>query len=166
MPRNGIIIRPDARELIRTMRPVVWLVLQDVAIDADLHTDVLRAPTSARRVAAHLGIEPGTAASALRVLRERRFLDLRQASESDGRFGLATYTVSLPAGVELFPAGRTIAPAHPCVASPDTVGPHTVERITGPGTPPRNEVTRPAGTRRSTAPRVEQGRLDLGGVDR
>jgi len=86
---------------MRVFRPTVWLVLQDVALDAELRDGRLVASTSARLVATHLRIDPGTAATALRTLRDRGVVELSQAAGPNGRFGLATYTLHLPDGVDV-----------------------------------------------------------------
>lgn len=90
-----------ARPLMSSMRPSVWLVLQDVALDAEWRDGRLAASTSARLVAEHLRIDPGTAAAGLRALRQHGLVELTQASGADGRFGLAVYTLHLPDGIEV-----------------------------------------------------------------
>jgi hypothetical protein len=90
-----------ARPVMRAFRPAVWLVLQDVALDAAWRDGRLVAATSARLVATHLRMDPGTAASALRTLRDRGIVELSQAAGPNGRFGLATYTLHLPDGVDV-----------------------------------------------------------------
>src|SRR4051794_19757195 len=93
---RGIVVRPEGRDLARAYRATALIVLQDVAIDAEWCDGRLVAATSARLVAEHLGIDPGTAASALRMLREGGLVELGQTTGADGRFGLAAYTVHLP----------------------------------------------------------------------
>lgn len=107
----GIVVRPLARTAMRALRPAVWPVLLDVALDAEWRDGRLVASTSARLVAEHLRIDPGTAAAGLRVLREHGLVELAQASGADGRFGLAVYTLHLPDGIE--------------VCAPHTEKPHT-----------------------------------------
>ena len=107
----GIVMRPLARTGLRALRPAVWPVLLDVALDAEWRDGRLVASTSARLVAEHLRIDPGTAAAGLRTLREHGLVELSQASGADGRFGLAIYTLHLPDGIE--------------VCSPHTEKPHT-----------------------------------------
>jgi hypothetical protein len=67
MAASSVIVRSEARELRRSLRPVVWIVLEELALDAVALDGELVAPTSARSVAARLGLDPGTAASALRI---------------------------------------------------------------------------------------------------
>jgi hypothetical protein len=107
-----IVVWPAIRAVMRAFRPAAWLVLQDVALDAEYHDGRLVASTSARRVAEHLRLDPGTAAAALRVLRDRGVVELSQASGPNGRFGLATYILHLPDGIDVLP---------PCLDSPYTV---------------------------------------------
>jgi hypothetical protein len=98
---TGVVVWSNARALRRSVRPTAWIVFEDVAHDAVLVGGHLVAHTSARLVAGHLGLDPGTAASALRTLRQRGLVELSQAPGPDGRFGLAAYTLRLPAGVEV-----------------------------------------------------------------
>ena len=103
-------------------RPAVWLVLQDVALDAEWRDGRLVASTSARLVAEHLRLDPGTAAAALRALRKAGLVELGQTSGPDGRFGLAGYTLHLPDGIETLSPN----PAEPHTENPHTVNPHAV----------------------------------------
>jgi hypothetical protein len=98
---RGVLVQPGAREVLRPLRPVVRVVLEDVALDGVWLDGRLVAFTSARLVADHVGIDPGAAASALRMLRRRGFLELSQTTGPGGRFGLAAYALHLPDGVEL-----------------------------------------------------------------
>jgi hypothetical protein len=93
---------PRARSLMRVMRPVVWVVLQDMVLDAEWRDDRLVVSTSARLVAEHLHLDPSTAASAMRTLRVRGVVELEQASAANGRFGLAAYTLHLPGGIDVW----------------------------------------------------------------
>lgn len=172
---HGIVLRPGARAFIRGYRPTVWLVLQDIALDAGWRDDRLVASTSARLVAEHLHLDPGTVAAAMRVLRESGLVELTQLSGPDGRFGLAAYTVRLPAGLDTLAPGegapRTEEPRTelPGAADPHQAGAGSGLVLTCPwdGEPPsasdqaspRTPSRRP---RRSAAKRPEQGSFDLG----
>ena len=57
---------------------MTWAVLEAVALEATGHGDEMVAYTSARRLAALLGLDPGTAANALRLLRRRDLVELRR----------------------------------------------------------------------------------------
>ena len=98
-----IVVLAQARTVMRALRPAVWPVLLDVALDAEWRDGCLVAATSARLVAEHLRIDPGTAAAGLRALRQHGLVELAQASGADGRFGLAIYTLHLPDGIVCWP---------------------------------------------------------------
>jgi hypothetical protein len=132
------------------MRPVVRVVLEDVALDAAWRDGRLVASTSARLVAEHVGVDAGTAASALRVLRERGLVELVRSPAPGGRFGLSAYAVSLPDGIDVIGSPRA--------ARPRAKSPHTVEH---------DAATATARTRRRPGAMPasngsEQGTLDLG----
>jgi DNA-binding transcriptional ArsR family regulator len=118
----GVVVRAEARELRRSLRPVAWLVLEELMLHVVDVDGVLVAATSARAIAEDLGLDPGTAASALRALRDQGLVRLEQQATVGGRFGLAGYTVRVPAGIELLPTPRVHA-AHtvePCVVQAST----------------------------------------------
>ena len=98
---RGVVVWSHARALVGTFRPQSWVVLHDLVFDAEWVDDRWVAPSSARLVAEHLRIDPGTAATALRQLRDCGIAELTQASGSAGRFGLASYTLRLPSGIEV-----------------------------------------------------------------
>ncbi len=113
-------LTPACRDVRRRLGPMAWAVLEDLVLDArvDEHGIVVAA-SSARRVAANLGVEPGTAARALRRLRDDGFVVLVREPGSDGRFGLSAYQVAGIAGLTITASDR------PCVVQPHTVGPRT-----------------------------------------
>ncbi len=100
------------RALRRSLGPTAWAVLAELDIDAvPGGTDARVAATSARRIAAQLGITKDTAARALRRLTAAAVVRRRpQATGAGGRFGRGTYELLL-----LSP----IAPRRP---NRDTVG--------------------------------------------
>ena len=112
---RGVVVWSHDRDLLRTYRPQMWVVLQDLALDAEWRDGRLVASSSARLVAEHLHIDPGTAAAALRALRDRGIAELCQTSAAAGRFGLASYTLRLPPGLEIVP---------PHLEEPHTKKPH------------------------------------------
>jgi hypothetical protein len=48
------------RPLRRALRPLVWVILEEVALDAVLEDGCLVARTSARQIADRLGLDPTT----------------------------------------------------------------------------------------------------------
>jgi hypothetical protein len=120
----GVVVWPHARSLMRLMRPVVWVVLQDIVLDAEWRNDRLVASTSARLVAEHLHLDPSTTASAMKTLRARGVVELEQASETNGRFGLAAYTLHLPDCIDVWSPRRQ---------TPDTENPRAVTTPAGSG---------------------------------
>ena len=95
---RGVVVWSNARDLFRVFRPQVWVVLQDLVLDAEWRNGRLMASSSARLVADHLHIDPGTAAAALWTLRDRGVAELCQTSGAAGRFGLASYTLRFATG--------------------------------------------------------------------
>jgi hypothetical protein len=153
---RGVVVWSHARALVGTLRPQSWVVLHDLVFDAEWVDGRWIAPSSARLVAEHLRIDPGTAATALRQLRDFGIAELTQASGSAGRFGLASYTLRLPSGIEV---------VSPCVDQPHTATAHTVEPDTAPHPASAQSSPRPSGRRRRTAEPWSQGVLDLGTGD-
>ena len=156
--RRGVVVWSDTRGLMTTFRPQAWVVLHDLAFDAEWVGGRWVAPSSARLVADHLRIDPGTAAAALRQLRDGGVVELTQASGSAGRFGLAAYTLRLPSGIEV---------VSPCAERPHTAGRHAVGPYTAGTDEARSEVSarRPAGGRTTASRTWTQDALDLGTAD-
>ena len=67
----ALLVSAASRTLRRQLRALAWVTLEEVALDAVAEGGRLVARTSARQVAERLGVDPGTAAGALRVLRDR-----------------------------------------------------------------------------------------------
>ena len=164
---RGVVVWSHARDLLRTFRPQMWVVLQDLALDAEWREGRLVASSSARLVAEHLHIDPGTAAAALRALRDRGVAELCQTSGAAGRFGLACYTLQLPPGLEIVPphleTPHTAQPHgdKPYTEKPDAEKPN-VERAR---TDPQARPARPARRRTVSHREWSQGTLDLGTGD-
>ena len=169
---RGVVVWSHARALVGTFRPQTWVVLHDLVFDAEWVDDRWVAPSSARLLAEHLRIDAGTAAAALRQLRDRGVAELTQSSGSAGRFGLAEYTLLLPPGLEVLPAWkepRTARPRTgladrvspvlhpPCLVAPDTV--KSSPKTTTPDAPAHPQ--RPA----ASPGQWSQGVLDLGTGD-
>ena len=118
--RPAVVVSAASRALRRQLRPLVWVALEEVALDAVAEGGRLVARTSARQVAEQLGLDAGTAAAALRVLRQRGLLVLEREKGPVGRFGLSVYVLGPVAGLT--------------VLSPRTAEPHMDEQ--GGGRPP------------------------------
>ncbi len=118
---NAVLLLAECRPLRRSLRPAVWVVLEEVALDAVVEDGRLVARTSARQVAERLGINPSTAASALAVLRERGLVAISRERGSGGRFGLLIYQLHPVAGLAVVRPGT----AGPLMQSPSTVQPDT-----------------------------------------
>jgi DNA-binding MarR family transcriptional regulator len=117
-----IVMSAASRSLRRELTPLAWVILEDVALDAELEEGRLVAHTSARQVAEHLRVDPGTAARALRILRERGFLVLEREKGPAGRFGLSVYVVRTVPGMTIITPGV----AGSCAVSPSKVRPYVV----------------------------------------
>ena len=170
-PSVAVVVSSAARRIRKELRPMAWTVLEEVALDAVVEDGRLVSRTSARRVADQLGVDPTTAASSLRVLRQRGFLALERQSGPAGRFGLSIYVLMSPFGLTVIPPrmdGSNMADSE--VDTSEVKGPDT----TGPGMDQpclaealrdkvpsgrRPVVAKPTGSRKTT---MSQGALDLG----
>jgi hypothetical protein len=122
-------------------------VLEELMLDAVEVDGALVAPASARSIAADVGLDAGTVASALSVLRRRGLVELARTHGPCGRFGLSSYRLRPMAGIEVVVA---------CGDSPRAVEPDTVDAHAARGTVGATRA------RRRTAPLTEQAALDLG----
>jgi DNA-binding transcriptional ArsR family regulator len=144
------------------------MVLEEVALDAECENGRLIARTSARQVAEGLGIDPGTAAGALRALRQKGVLALERESGVAGRFGLAVYVLATVDGLFAVTTGTRLPGVggphmgQPLVAASDPVEAHAerpkVRNKRRTAIVPNGDV-KPRGDRREA---VGQGALDLG----
>lgn len=83
------------RELRRRLGPLAWAVLQDLAEDAEMVDGRLVARSSARRLAANLGIGKDTAARALRTLTAAGLIAAVAAERGErGRFAVGGYRLT------------------------------------------------------------------------
>jgi hypothetical protein len=102
-----LLVTAAARALCRTLGTTALVVLQDVALDAEVDpTGRLLAVTSVRRIAAHLGISKDTAARALARLADVALLARRE-------FVPSVYELHFDPG-----AGISLASPAPCPSSP------------------------------------------------
>lgn len=123
---TGIVLSSGCRELRRSLPAMAWTVLEEVLLDAFVEGDQIIATTSARRVAAQLNIDAGTAASALRLLRNRGLLELKRSSGPAGRFGLSSYVVLGTPGIRLLPPwGERPRTEEPCTVGFQTEEPNS-----------------------------------------
>ena len=114
-----VVISVASRALRRQLRPLAWVVLEEVALDVVEEDGRLVARTSARQVAERLGTDPGTAAGALRALRRHGLLALEREQGPAGRFGLSVYVLGRLAGVTVHtPNVPTPHLSLPCVENP------------------------------------------------
>ena len=125
-----IVLGPASRDLRRALRPIEWVVLEDVALDARRDdTGALVAPTSARRVAEHLGLTPGAVARALARLRSAGLVTHARQAGPAGRFGLSAYLLGAVPGLDVLaapPEGDRPCPAPAHVERPRAVDAHVV----------------------------------------
>lgn len=104
---RAVVLSVELRPLRRRLRPLAWMVFEEVALDAVAEDGRLVARTSARRVAELLGVDPGTAAAALRLLRDQGLVGLEREKGPAGRFGLSVYVLRPIAGLcVLVPGGN------------------------------------------------------------
>lgn len=167
-PGDGplVVIGAGARPLKRELGPVVWAVLEDVALEArpDGGGRYLAA-TSSRTVAEHLGVTPGTAAKALARLRTLGLVDhFRQAGES-GRFGLSVYVLGDVPGLDVVGGddlSGTTRPVPPGATRPRAAAPRTdAPRTAAPRTARRHTVEDRSAGAGSPAPDGDHDQLDL-----
>ena len=122
---GAVLLDAATRPLRRILRPIEWVVLEDLALDARRDAaGALVASTSARRVAEHLGLTPGAAARALARLRSEGLVThVRQPGDA-GRFGLSAYVLAPVPGLDVVDACRAPAAAGPGAVTPRAVPPH------------------------------------------
>lgn len=133
----------SASRLLRArLRPIEWVVLEDVALDARRdRTGRLVAPTSARQVAEHLCLTPGAAARALARLRREGLLTYAREVGPAGRFGLSSYVLGTVPGLEVVePSDGRPCPPPPCPVRPHVDGPRAVDAHMAPPPPPPGSV--------------------------
>lgn len=114
----SVVVSGASRALRRQLRPLEWVVLEEVALDAVVEDGRLVARTSARQIAERLGIDPGTAVTALRALRDRGLLRLCREKGPGGRFGLSVYQLGPITGLSVI---------GPHMAEPHMAEPHVLQ---------------------------------------
>jgi hypothetical protein len=170
-----LVVAGSSSQLRRDLRPVGWVTLEEVALDAVLEDGRFVARTSARLVAERLGMDPGTTASALRDLRERGLLVLEREKGPAGRFGLSVYVLQPVGGLKIVfqdrcdPSGQEQHVHPPGAAIPGASAPCVVLSPTEPpqiGEPPVDEACTTQTSPSHSAPALQipgQGTLDLDG---
>lgn len=113
----AVVLSAECRALRRELRPLVWVILEEIALNTVAEGGRLRAHTSARQVAERLGVDAGSAATALRALRERDLVGLEREKGPAGRFGLSVYELRPIAGLSVVQARM----AEPLVVPPSVV---------------------------------------------
>ena len=129
---GAVVVSVRARRLRKELRPLVWVTLEEVALDAVFENGRLVARTSARLIADRLGVDPGTAAGALRTLRRRGLVAFERESGPAGRFGLSVYVLGDISGLKVFsradcPCLAAAWPEEPDKKSPELASPSTEE---------------------------------------
>lgn len=166
---GGVLVSRASRALRRSLTPLEWVVLEDVALDAtdDGHGRLVAA-TSARQVAEHLGVSPGSAAKALSRLRSLGLVTHDRQPGPAGRFGLSLYRLVPPPGIEVVArSGSTSAVPRtgaPRVESPGTASPRAAQRHMAAEVRPGTEAeaaTRPTRSIRRPGPVQDHHQLDL-----
>lgn len=123
-----LVLDAASRPLRRLLRPIEWVVLEDVALDVHAERGTLVAATSARAVAEHLGITPQAAAKALARLRSEGLVRLSRRPGPAGRFGLSVYELASVDGLAVVGAQDEAAPEpeRPPPAAPRPAAPRAV----------------------------------------
>jgi hypothetical protein len=126
---GAVLVSRASRRLRRELRPLIWMVLEEVALNAVWENGRLVARTSARQLAEGLGIDPGTAAGALRALRQKGVLAMQREAGVAGRFGLAAYVLATMDGLVVvtpstgMPGAAGPHMGQPLMAEADAIGP-------------------------------------------
>lgn len=142
-----VVLSAECRALRRALRPLVWVTLEEVALDAVAEDGRLVARTSARHIAERLGVDPGTAAAALGDLRRRGLVVLEREKGPAGRFGLSVYELGLVAGLSVIePCGPEPCTAMPCAATPNVVTPGVDTSDADPSDDPASGTTADSGS--------------------
>ena len=164
---SGVLVSLASRPLRRSLTPLEWVVLEDVSLDAvEDGNGLLVAATSARQVAEHLGVSPGSAAKALGRLRSLGLVTHDRQPGPAGRFGLSLYRLVPPPGVEVVGRSGSALPrtGSPRMESPVTATPRAADRhmVAGARAATKAEAaTGPTQSVRRPAPVRDHHQLDL-----
>lgn len=119
-----VVVSTASRELRRVLRPIEWVVLEDVALDARPDANgAMVAATSARRVAEHLDLTPGAVGKALARLRSAGLVIHARHPGLAGRFGLSAYELAPVCGLTILDTATTTVGVAPSLEAPRTDDP-------------------------------------------
>ena len=96
---TALMVSATSRTLRRQLRPLDWVVLEEVALDAVDEDGRIIARTSARQIAERLRVDAESAHRALRSLRRRGLLGLEPDRRSSTRFELSLYVLGSMSGL-------------------------------------------------------------------
>ncbi|HUP70931.1 MAG TPA: helix-turn-helix domain-containing protein [Acidimicrobiales bacterium] len=151
-------IGPASAELRATLRPIEWMVLEEVALAAGAdETGVLVAPTNARQVGERLGLTAGTASRALARLRALGLVSHVRCCGPSGRFGPSSYVLGSIPGLEVVDPGPAPCCDPPCSGAPCVESPHMAAPSMGDHRPADTAGVAGRGARPDTSPVVEPG---------
>lgn len=156
---SAVVMSGASRLLRRSLTPLEWVVLEDVARDANDDGDGrLLAATSARQLAENLGVSPGSADKALVRLRSLGLVAHDRQPGPAGRFGLSIYRLVPPASIEVV-GTRGSTPARTCTDAPRADAPGAVwpRAAEGPWRPRSDPVPRLRSLRGRRAPYAGPG---------
>ncbi len=143
-------------ELRASLRPIEWMVLEELALAADAdETGRLVAPTNARAVAERLGLTAGAVARALASLGAAGLVSHVRHSDPSGRFGPSNYVLSSLSGLEVVGPGPAPCGDSPCSGAPCVESPHMVAPSMGDQRPADTACAASRRARRDTSPMVE-----------
>jgi hypothetical protein len=129
----AVVLSDGCRPLRRELPALAWMILEQVALDAVLDEGCLLARTSARQIADYLDVNPGTAARALQLLRDRGLLVLQRKPGPSGQFGLSVYLLNPVDGLTVKrPDTNPSRTPDPSGVQPHVKDPHTVTASAGP----------------------------------
>jgi hypothetical protein len=114
-----VVVSAASRTLRRQLRPLDWVVLEEVALDAVDEDGRLVARTSARQIAERLRVDAESAHRALRSLRRRGILGLEPDRSSSVRFELSLYVLASTSGLTVITSRPAQAPWSAGAAEPE-----------------------------------------------
>lgn len=149
-------IGPASEELRATLRPIEWMVLEELALAADAdETGVLVAPTSARAVAERLRLTAGSVARALARLRALGLVSHLRHCGPAGRFGPSNYVLGSIPGLDVVDPDRAPCEDPPCSEGPCVESPHMATPSMEDQPPPETAGIAGRRARRDTSPTAE-----------